>query len=152
MELHNHAVWGVEEWLRTGTDRLRSRSDRCKLGCSSICICRWMGNWVSAGKWTVDNGTAEPLKRAGKLLACPFYRKILTDERKEYRIYGKSSQTICTDICTAHIPGICDRFYSSVHRRTVSVLLSVHYRKGRKVYRNRQLSADLYGQYIYKFF
>ena len=30
--------------------------------------------------------------------------------------------------------------------------LSVHYRKGRKVYRNRQLSADLYGQYIYKFF
>ena len=24
--------------------------------------------------------------------------------------------------------------------------------KGRKVYRNRQLSADLYGQYIYKFF
>ena len=32
------------------------------------------------------------MKRAGKLLACPFYRKILTDERKEYRIYGKSSQ------------------------------------------------------------
>ena len=43
----NFTTMPSEEWkngLGQALDRLRSRSDRCKLGCSSICICRWMGN------------------------------------------------------------------------------------------------------------
>ncbi len=42
-------------------------------------------------------------------------------------------------------------FILPFHRRTVSVLLSVHYRKGRKLYRNRQFPADLYRHYISAF-
>ena len=44
MELHNHAVRRVEEWFGSALTAYAADQTDAKLGCSSKCIRRWMGN------------------------------------------------------------------------------------------------------------